>query len=327
MAEADGTVVGGVTLRDLGGGLARLGHLALQPEARGTGAGRRLVESVIEAARAAGYERVELMTFSALTEARELYRRTGFEMTSIGAHGPLGPRAGLGALGAALSVAVRRLLACAREPAHRDRARAGGGARPRRDRARGEQRRRRATGAGAEPVRRRDDAGPRSARPDFDLRDEQGKPVSMRALRGQPVVVTFLYSHCQDTCPITAQTIRGALDDLGHDVPALAISVDPPNDTPASARKFLAEQRANGRIRFVLGSRAQLRPIWKGYGVTPQRDHPGAPGPHHAGGRARPPARGLPGRRGHAGAPRARPAPAGARAGLGHAPLRLSPTR
>jgi protein SCO1/2 len=107
--------------------------------------------------------------------------------------------------------------------------------------------------------------------PDFQLRDEQGDPVSMRSLRGKPVVVTFLYSHCQDTCPITAQTIRGALDDLGHDVPALAISVDPPNDTPASARKFLAEQRASGRIRFVLGSRAQLRPLWKGYGVTPQR--------------------------------------------------------
>ena len=107
--------------------------------------------------------------------------------------------------------------------------------------------------------------------PDFRLRDEQGERVSMRALRGQPVVVTFLYSHCQDTCPITAQTIRGALDELGHDVPALAISVDPPNDTPASARKFLAEQRTGGRIRFVLGSRAQLRPVWNGYGITPQR--------------------------------------------------------
>jgi protein SCO1 len=107
--------------------------------------------------------------------------------------------------------------------------------------------------------------------PDFELRDEQGKPVSMRALRGKPVVVTFLYSHCEDTCPITAQTVRGALDDLGHDVPALAISVDPPNDTPSSARKFLAEQRTSGRIRFVLGSRAQLRPLWKGFFVTPQR--------------------------------------------------------
>ena len=107
--------------------------------------------------------------------------------------------------------------------------------------------------------------------PDFALRDEQGERVSMRALRGRPVVVTFLYTQCQDTCPITAQTIRGALDDLGHDVPALAISVDPPNDRPASARKFLAEQRVNGRIRFVLGSRAQLSPIWKGYAITPQR--------------------------------------------------------
>jgi protein SCO1 len=107
--------------------------------------------------------------------------------------------------------------------------------------------------------------------PYFTLRDEQGERVSMRALRGRPVVVTFLYTHCQDTCPITAQTVRGALDDLGHDVPALAIAVDPPNDTPQSARKFLAEQRVSGRIRFVLGSRAQLRPIWKGFGVRPER--------------------------------------------------------
>ena len=82
VAELGGQVVGGVTLRDLGGGLARLGNLALQPEARGTGAGRRLVENVLEAARAAGYESVELFTFSALADARELYRRAGFEMTS-----------------------------------------------------------------------------------------------------------------------------------------------------------------------------------------------------------------------------------------------------
>jgi protein SCO1 len=106
--------------------------------------------------------------------------------------------------------------------------------------------------------------------PDFELRNEEGTRVSMRSLRGQPVIVTFLYSHCQDTCPIQAQTVRGALDDLGHDVPALAIAVDPANDTPRSARKFLAEQRATGRIDFVLGSRAQLRPVWKGFGVLPQ---------------------------------------------------------
>jgi len=107
--------------------------------------------------------------------------------------------------------------------------------------------------------------------PDFELKNQEGERVSMRSFRGQPVIVTFLYTHCQDTCPIMAQTVRGALDDLGHDVPALAIAVDPPNDTPRSARTFLAEQRATGRIDFVLGSRAELRPVWHGFGVRPQR--------------------------------------------------------
>jgi protein SCO1/2 len=106
--------------------------------------------------------------------------------------------------------------------------------------------------------------------PDFELRDEEGKRVSMRSLRGQPVIVTFLYTHCEDTCPIQAQTVRGALDDLGHDVPALAIAVDPPNDTPRSARKFLAEQRVTGRIAFVLGSEAELRPVWRGFAIQRQ---------------------------------------------------------
>jgi ribosomal protein S18 acetylase RimI-like enzyme len=82
IAELDGRAAGAITLRDLGGGLARLGHLALQPEARGSGAGRRLVETVLMAARAAGYERIELVTFSELAAARGLYREAGFQMTS-----------------------------------------------------------------------------------------------------------------------------------------------------------------------------------------------------------------------------------------------------
>jgi protein SCO1/2 len=84
------------------------------------------------------------------------------------------------------------------------------------------------------------------------------------------VVVTYLYTHCKDTCPITAQMIRGALDDLGHDIPALAVSVDPFRDTPASARAFLSRQRVGGRIRFVLGTRRQLLPVWHGFAIQPQ---------------------------------------------------------
>jgi protein SCO1 len=106
--------------------------------------------------------------------------------------------------------------------------------------------------------------------PDFQLRDQDGERVSMRSLRGQPVIVTFLYTTCEDSCPAQAQTVRGALDDLGEDVPALAIAVDPPRDTPERAQAFLAKARALGRIDFVLGSRAELRPLWKGFFIRPQ---------------------------------------------------------
>ena len=112
---------------------------------------------------------------------------------------------------------------------------------------------------------------PRGLRaPDFSLRDQDGERVSMRDLRGEPVIVTFLYTNCEDTCPVQAQTIRGALDLLGEEVPALAVAVDPPRDTPESARAFLSEQRVLGRIDFVLGTRAELRPLWKGFFVRPQ---------------------------------------------------------
>ena len=32
--------------------------------------------------------------------------------------------------------------------------------------------------------------------------------------------MTFMYSTCKDTCPLTAQQIRGALDDLGTTCPS-----------------------------------------------------------------------------------------------------------
>ena len=112
--------------------------------------------------------------------------------------------------------------------------------------------------------------------PDFSLRDQRGRRVTMKEYRGRPVVVTFLYSHCHDTCPIQAQQIKGALDDLGHDLPALAISVDPPGDDPRSVARFNDEQGVTGRIRWVLGREWQLRPLWEGYHTTsqsPQTEH------------------------------------------------------
>jgi protein SCO1/2 len=105
---------------------------------------------------------------------------------------------------------------------------------------------------------------------EFGLRDEQGRVVRLGDLRGRPAVVTFLYTTCRDTCPLTTQQIRQALDDLGRDVPVIAVSVDPANDTPRRARAFALKQGMTGRMRWVLGTGAQLQRLWRAYGVAPQ---------------------------------------------------------
>ena len=105
---------------------------------------------------------------------------------------------------------------------------------------------------------------------DFRLRDEEGRMVRLDALRGRPVVVTFLYTTCRDTCPLTVDQIRGALDDLGHDVPVIAVSVDPANDTARAAKRFSLRRQMTGRMRWVLGTERELERLWRAYGVQPQ---------------------------------------------------------
>lgn len=106
--------------------------------------------------------------------------------------------------------------------------------------------------------------------PDFELTNQDGKTVSMRGLRGGPVLVTFTYSVCEESCPAQLQLIRRAADELGREIPALAISVDPASDTRYSARRFLIEQRVLGQVDFLLGDRRKLARVWKGFGVQPQ---------------------------------------------------------
>lgn len=112
---------------------------------------------------------------------------------------------------------------------------------------------------------------PGTRMPDVTLRDQDGRRVALDRPRGGPVVVTFVYSTCKDTCPAQVQAIRGALDRYGRDVPVLGISVDPANDTATRAKRFVNEQRMTGRMRFLLGSEAELAGVWRAFGIAPQR--------------------------------------------------------
>ncbi len=99
------------------------------------------------------------------------------------------------------------------------------------------------------------------------------------SLAGRPYLVTFLYSTCPDVCPLIAEDLRAALDDLGprrDDVAVVAVSVDPRGDTRASVREFLRRHRLPANFHYGIGSKSTLAPIWKDWYTAPQiSDHPG----------------------------------------------------
>ena len=109
---------------------------------------------------------------------------------------------------------------------------------------------------------------------DFALRDQEGDVVQLSKLRGTVVVLTPLYTHCEESCPVAAQQVRGALDDLSgserEGVRAFGLSVDPANDTVDTARRFLVDRRVSGYLDFLLGARGDLQPVWRDFGFAPQ---------------------------------------------------------
>jgi protein SCO1/2 len=111
---------------------------------------------------------------------------------------------------------------------------------------------------------------------DFALTNQDGRIVRIADERGKVVVLTPLYTQCEDSCPLVAQQVRGALDDLSaaerRQVVAHAISVDPVGDTTERAKSFLVDRRVSGYLDFLLGDRAELAPVWREFGFAPQLD-------------------------------------------------------
>ena len=46
---------------------------------------------------------------------------------------------------------------------------------------------------------------------DFSLRDSTGKLVPFSRFRGKAILLTFIYDHCPDVCPLIVSNLHTAL--------------------------------------------------------------------------------------------------------------------
>jgi len=106
--------------------------------------------------------------------------------------------------------------------------------------------------------------------PNFQLTDQFGKTISLSQFKGKPIILTFLYTHCPDQCPLTAEKLHTVMLNLGsqaQNVAVLAVSTDPQRDTIAAALTFSKAHRMLDYWHYLIGNHSQLSPIWSSYAV------------------------------------------------------------
>ena len=102
----------------------------------------------------------------------------------------------------------------------------------------------------------------------FELRDQNGRTVTEKDLKGRPSLVFFGFTHCPDICPTTLFDVSEVLRALGSEgdrVGAYFITVDPERDTPEKLKDYLSS--FDPRLRGLSGSRTAIDGVEKAYRV------------------------------------------------------------
>jgi protein SCO1/2 len=103
-----------------------------------------------------------------------------------------------------------------------------------------------------------------------------GPPVNITSYRGKALLVTFLYTHCPDLCPLITSKLHTALGEMSAgeraQVQIIAVSVDPRGDTPSTVAQFLAEHGMTGKMKYLIGSANALAAVWQKWGIGSRRE-------------------------------------------------------
>jgi protein SCO1 len=119
-------------------------------------------------------------------------------------------------------------------------------------------------------------ANPPKPAPALQLSNYNGKPVNIDQYKGKAVLVTFIYDHCPDICPLIVSNLHAAQNQMSaaerKQLQIIAVSVDPKGDTPQTVKKFLSDHQMTGRMDYLIGSRPQLENVWADWNIKQKND-------------------------------------------------------
>jgi protein SCO1/2 len=83
---------------------------------------------------------------------------------------------------------------------------------------------------------------------DFTLADRQGRPTSLSAYRGKPLLVSFIYTGCFQVCPATTRALEQSVQALEarfgeRQFQVVSIGFNQPADSPQALKAFAAQHR------------------------------------------------------------------------------------
>lgn len=119
--------------------------------------------------------------------------------------------------------------------------------------------------------------------PSMGLTDSEGKPFNLARLKGKVVLVGFVFTTCNGTCPLTSATMAKVRDRLktegvwGAKVEFVSVSLDPEHDTPEALKTYAKIYEADpASWHFLTGSKAEVDRVIASWGMWARRDPLGA---------------------------------------------------
>jgi cytochrome oxidase Cu insertion factor (SCO1/SenC/PrrC family) len=105
--------------------------------------------------------------------------------------------------------------------------------------------------------------------PEFVLRDQHGRRVSLAHYRGRAVIVTFVDPLCRNLCPLEAKVLNAAVDQLpaSQRPEILAVSVDVYANARANLLQDVRKWELVPQWHWAVGRPSQLAAVWKRYKV------------------------------------------------------------